>query len=210
MHFYNRKGFYAIVVQVIVDADRRFMWFSADHQGATADSTAWESTNRGRRRFANGEFPHPFFIVADAAYTCTESVLTPFHNKTDKDKDAYDYFQSHYRINVECALGMLQRRFGVFWRELAVPLDKVKYILHACMVLHNLSLDEKRVPVRTVYKPPNLEEMQRLPVVMQSDGCAEEQGRAQRVGGRQRCHERSQMRAAMLQRVKDQALTRPK
>ena len=97
---------------------------------------------------ANGEFPHPFFIVADAAYTCTESVLTPFHNKTDKDKDAYDYFQLHCRINVECALGMLQRRFGVFWRELAVPLDKVKYILHACMVLHNLSLDEKRVPVR--------------------------------------------------------------
>ena len=86
--------------------------------------------------------------MADAAFTCTESVLTPFHNKTDKDKDAYDYFQLHYRINVECALGMLQRRFGVFWRELAVPLDKVKYILHACMVLHNLSLDEKRVPVR--------------------------------------------------------------
>lgn len=57
--------------------------------------------------------------------------------------DAFDFYQSSNRMAIECAFGMLVRRFGVFWRPLEVAHHRRAPLVGACMKLHNFCIDEK-------------------------------------------------------------------
>mmetsp|Transcript_22974 Transcript_22974/g.58351 ORF Transcript_22974/g.58351 Transcript_22974/m.58351 type:complete len:156 (-) Transcript_22974:78-545(-) len=71
-------------------------------------------------------------------------MLTPYDgNNLSPDKDSFNFFQSHYRINIECAVGMLQRRFEILRRDLEVDTHRVGHIVKACMLIHNLCIDSR-------------------------------------------------------------------
>lgn len=157
--FMNRRGCFSVNVQAIANGNRKFLMMAAEHQGACADSVAWTtcsfftgaSTADGIGLQHRG-IPDPYYIVADAAYALTEYVITPYEGRDlPQDKDAYNFWHSHYRINIECAFGLLQRRWGIFRRDMEVDTHRVGHVVKVCMLLHNLCLDENDHPVTPVH-----------------------------------------------------------
>mmetsp|Transcript_48358 Transcript_48358/g.97300 ORF Transcript_48358/g.97300 Transcript_48358/m.97300 type:complete len:191 (+) Transcript_48358:194-766(+) len=84
--------------------------------------------------------PRGYWIAADDAYACTEQVLTPYPGSHTRDskEDAFNFWHSGaQRINIECAFGMLVRRWGILWRMLECSLAQNTLIIMVCMKLHN-------------------------------------------------------------------------
>jgi hypothetical protein len=45
MQYYNRKQFFAVVLQAVCDGNRKFTWASLLGAGSTHDSTCWGLSN---------------------------------------------------------------------------------------------------------------------------------------------------------------------
>lgn len=65
--------------------------------------------------------------------------MTPFLNvqNTDSSKEWFNYFHSQRRIVVERVIGVLMRRWGIFWKPLEFDLVNIFEVVHACCRLHN-------------------------------------------------------------------------
>jgi len=91
--YFCRKLFHAVSVQAVCDADRRFIFMDTNQTGSTHDSTAWNaarttdgSDRMGLRMAASPVLragcpllgPWGFFLVADDAYRCCPTVVSPW------------------------------------------------------------------------------------------------------------------------------------
>jgi len=144
--WYNRKGYYAIVCQAVCDAQRKFLFVDAQFEGSTPDSIAFANSPLGIR-MATKPIPRPFKLVGDAAYAAQAWMLTPYPGVSLPPlKDNYNYFQSSYRIEIECAFGLLCRRWGIFWRPThQMRLARITRIIMTCCKLHNFCIDRRDV-----------------------------------------------------------------
>jgi hypothetical protein len=126
-------------VQATCDADRRFTDFDIRWPGSTSDTLAWLSTGV-HKAISEGRVPSQFFFVGDAAYPCSHHMLTPVPGRASsigRWADSYNFHQSQLRINVECAFGILIRRWGILWKPLECKFSRVPAVISACMRLHN-------------------------------------------------------------------------
>ena len=126
----TRKDIYALLAMAICDADRRFLWVDISHASSTHDSTAWGATELGIR-VERGDLPPPFFINGDSAFVLGPSMITPSNN--DPELDDYDFYQSSNRMAIECAFGILIRRWGVLWRPLTQKFESRAPLIVALM-----------------------------------------------------------------------------
>jgi hypothetical protein len=76
-------------------------------------------------------------------------------------------------MNVECSFGMLQERWGIYWRALEVPFYKVPFVVEATMKVHNFCIDHGDTVLTTAWSSDRPGECARSPITLQSDGCAE-------------------------------------
>ena len=74
-------------------------------------------------------------------------MLTPFKAVSSGPKDAYNFYQSQLRINIECAVGMLVNRWAVMRSPLAlnISLSKTTSLVRCICCLHNWLIDQKDV-----------------------------------------------------------------
>jgi hypothetical protein len=100
--------------------------------------------------------PPRYWIAGDAAYACTEYLLTPYSKAAlllpgfETCRDAYNFYQSSHRVHIEQAFGMLVRRFGIFWRPLGFDLPRCGVIVGVAMRLHNWCIDHNaKIPQET-------------------------------------------------------------
>jgi hypothetical protein len=135
-YYVERKGHYCLLCMAVCDAHRRFTDFDVSFASSTHDSLAWAGSELGARVQA-GELPHPYFINGDSAFTCTNHMIVPM-NESD-----FDFYQSSNRMVIECAFGVLVRRWGVFWRPLEVRFDRRAPLVGCAMRLHNYCIDRK-------------------------------------------------------------------
>jgi hypothetical protein len=70
-------------------------------------------------------------------------MITPSNN--DPALDDFDFYQSSNRMAIECAFGILIRRWGVLWRKLRQRFDRRAPLIGALMRLHNFCIDERLV-----------------------------------------------------------------
>jgi hypothetical protein len=94
-------------------------------------------------RVEAGDLPYPFFLNGDSAFTVSPSMITPSNN--DPTLDDFDFYQSSNRMAIECAFGILIRRWGVLWRKLRQRFDRRAPLIGALMRLHNFCIDERLV-----------------------------------------------------------------
>ena len=139
-YYVSRKDTFALLAVAICDVNRRFLWADISHTSTTHDSTAWTATELGQT-IAQGGLPEPYFINGDAAFTLGPSMITPSNN--DKELDDFDFYQSSNRMAIECAFGILVRRWGVLWRALGQRFDRRAPLVIALMRLHNFIIDER-------------------------------------------------------------------
>lgn len=78
----------------------------------------------------------PFVFVADEAYPLKKNLMKPFARKQlTNSKRIYNYRQSRARRIVECAFGILTKRFNVFENKMLVNPEKATTITQAACVV---------------------------------------------------------------------------
>jgi hypothetical protein len=202
-HFYTRKGFYAMPIQAVCDSNYKFLYMSARCVGSTHDSLAWAVSTLGSR-LQGGLGLGVNWIAGDAAYVCSDHLLTPYSksqlqdNVFGKRRDAFNYFHSSLRMHVEQAFGILVARFGILWRPMGFALPVVPRILSACMRIHNFLIDQKVLPISETMEPPRQSETEAAfaawwrNAVVERDS-ASQQGRRTDLGACEKREELSNM-----------------
>lgn len=155
--FCGRKKKYGVNMQAICDAHGRFIDFEIKHPGATADylafttSTIYHKIQGTRAGTANHQPPFikpGLALFGDNAYVNAEFMCVPFKAVTEGAKDAYNFFQSQTRINIECAFGMLVQRWGILRKPMPInfSIQKMNALVGCLCKLHNYCISEKEMP----------------------------------------------------------------
>lgn len=150
--FCGRKNKYGLNMQGICDADGRFLDYKIRHPGATADylafttSSIFDKIQKGSKVHQGHPFLKPgLSLYGDNAYVNSDFMSVPFRAVTSGPKDAYNFFQSQLRINIECAFGMLVHRFGILRKPMPVnfTIQKSCALVGCLCKLHNYCINEK-------------------------------------------------------------------
>ncbi|GFR76285.1 protein ANTAGONIST OF LIKE HETEROCHROMATIN PROTEIN 1 [Elysia marginata] len=149
--YYCYKGFPSIVLMAVSDADSCFILVDCGQYGRISDAGVYRTSQiskllkEGKLNIPTSEFKVnstrktiPFMIVGDEAFPLKTYLLKPYAAKTlDQEKRIYNYRHSRARRTVECAFGILAKKFEIFQRPLRVEPDKAVLLTNAALVLHN-------------------------------------------------------------------------
>ena len=145
-NYFCRKGFYALNVQTICDKHRRVLWMSTGHKGSTHDSTAFLETQLFKILEESADWleDRGYFIVGDSAYPLMGHLMVPYSDATSQSpEDAFNFWLSNSRINIECTFGEMVKRWGIFWRKLQFDIQQVGKVVSVAALLHNFLVDER-------------------------------------------------------------------
>jgi hypothetical protein len=137
--FVARKDEFALLATAVCDADRRFLFWDINVTPTTHDSQSWALSRLGMA-VADGELDSRYFIVGDSAYISSDQMIVPMNKPGGTH---FDFVQSSNRMCIECAFGMLIRRWGILWRPIEVRADRRAKLISCCMRLHNYCIDSR-------------------------------------------------------------------
>lgn len=114
LSYYNRKGFYSIILQGICDAKCQFIDIFVGWPGATHDARVWRESPIGQALEEDSTLvPEGTHIIGDSAYSLQSYLLTPFRNNghLSPRQKLYNQKLSSKRVVIEQAFGRLRCRF---------------------------------------------------------------------------------------------------
>ncbi|KAM7170565.1 uncharacterized protein RBU57_005217 [Macrochelys suwanniensis] len=146
--YINRKGYFSMVLQALVDHKGRFTNISVGWLGKVHDAHVFRNSGLFRRlqegiyfpdhKITVGDVEMPIVILGDPAYPLMPWLMKPYTGTLDSEKELFNYRLSKCRMVVECAFGRLKGR----WRSLLTRSDlsqtNIPIVIAACCVLHNL------------------------------------------------------------------------
>jgi hypothetical protein len=133
-----RKGRFALLCIAGCDQKRRFLIIDVTQLPTTHDSMAWAASAEGRAIESGGVLDSDFFLNGDSAFNLEEWMMVPCNDGVHGD---FDFHQSSNRMPIECAFGILIRRWGILWRPLEVQFRRRAPLIKCCMLLHNYCIN---------------------------------------------------------------------
>ncbi|KAH1170850.1 hypothetical protein KIL84_006468 [Mauremys mutica] len=148
IQYINRKGYFSMVLQALVDHRGRFTNINVGWPGKVHDARVFRNSGLFRRlqegtffpdhKITVGDVEMPIVILGDPAYPLMPWLMKPYTGALNSDKELFNYRLSKCRMVVECAFGRLKGR----WRSLLTRSDlsetNIPIVIAACCVLHNL------------------------------------------------------------------------
>ncbi|KAK3083318.1 hypothetical protein FSP39_019317 [Pinctada imbricata] len=138
-----RKGFHAINVQAVVDANMRFININAKFPGSTHD--AYILSHSGIPSLMEG-LTDGGWLLGDSGYPLKDWLLTPFISPANRKQQSYNTAHGKTRAVVERTFGVLKSRFRCLHKSggtLPFAPLKCSKIIEACFRLHNKAIEEK-------------------------------------------------------------------
>ena len=134
-------GMFGLNCQAVCDAHERFLFFCVVASGKTNDNIAYEYCTHLKNVLQ--QLPYGLFLVGDAAYSCSERMLTPMTGSQHLDpvNDAYNFYLSQVRIRIEMAFACLVRKWCILHAILVASLKANSCTLMACAIMHNFVID---------------------------------------------------------------------
>ncbi|XP_065405419.1 uncharacterized protein LOC135972214 [Chrysemys picta bellii] len=146
--YINRKGYFSMVLQALVDHRGRFTNIYVGWPGKVHDARVFRNSGLFRwlqqgiyfpdHKITVGDVEMPIVILGDPAYPLMPWLMKPYTGALDSEKELFNYRLSKCRMVVECAFGRLKGR----WRSLLTRCDlsetNIPIVIAACCVLHNL------------------------------------------------------------------------
>jgi hypothetical protein len=139
----NRKGYFSINVQAIVDSTCKFTDIVVRWPGATHDATIFNNSLICQR-FEQNEFDG--FLLGDSGYPCRRYLLTPFLNLDTHAQLRYNRSHIVTRTVVEKTFGQWKERFRCLLTPLRLALPTSQNVVIATACLHNLAISLK-IPI---------------------------------------------------------------
>ena len=149
--YYNYKHFFSIILLALVDANYKFLFCSIGAQGRCSDGGVFGESDLNKALDTNainvpdpaplpgGDEPFPFCIIADDAFPLRNYLMKPFpHRNLEKRKRIFNYRITRARRCVENAFGIMANRFRVMLSPIILRPAKVKVIVQAACVMHNM------------------------------------------------------------------------
>jgi hypothetical protein len=96
-------------------------------------------------------------IFGDNAYLNTPCMATPYAAVSGETKDSYNFYHSQLRIRIECAFGILTRRWAILRSAIprGITVAKTVALVLALAKLHNYCIDEERDTTPDLSHTPN-------------------------------------------------------
>ena len=148
--FYNRKGWYSIILQGVVDHNYLFTDVMVGWPGSVHDARVLANSNlyykaiNKKKLNSNhikilGKDIYPY-LLGDSAYPLNTWLMKPFpHNSVLSDSQkSYNYRLSRARIVVENAFGRLKARWRRLLKQNDMNVAYVPQVVMACCILHNI------------------------------------------------------------------------
>ena len=141
--FCGRKGKYGLNLQGVCDAKRRFTYISVQHPATASDYLSFVTSSLYQQLTQGSGLPSGFCLYGDNAYVNESYMCVPFPNTSSGPKDAYNYYQSQLRINIECAFGILTNRWRILKSPLNanIPINRVNALISCLCKIHNFCID---------------------------------------------------------------------
>ena len=144
--YYNRKGWYSVILQAIVDHDSLFTdiyigWPGSVHDARVlANSSVYEKIEKGELLCGLTKDGIRPFIVGDSAYPLRPWLMKPFlHSRSlTSQQILYNYRMCRGRVVVELAFGRLKARWRRLSKQNDMLVENVPTVVGACCVLHNI------------------------------------------------------------------------
>ena len=139
----GRKGKFGLNMQGVCDARRRFTYISVQHPASASDYLAFVTSSLYQKLTEGTGLPDGYCLYGDNAYVNETYMAVPFPNTSSGPKDAYNYYQSQVRINIECAFGVLTNRWRLLKSPLSatIPINRMNALLSCLCKIHNFCID---------------------------------------------------------------------
>ena len=148
--YYNRKCFYSIIMQAIVDYQGLFIDVYIGWPGKVHDARVFVNSSFYKGMINGTLFPQrnrvirgvkvPLQILGDPAYPALSWLMKPYpeHAGMTEQMKHYNYRQSRARIVVENSFGRLKGRWRCLMKRLDCHVSNCGNIIASCVVLHNI------------------------------------------------------------------------
>ncbi|XP_043703968.1 uncharacterized protein LOC122654064 [Telopea speciosissima] len=150
--FRDRHGCISQNILAACDFDKKFTYILAGWAGSASDSRILDNAIH---RVGEGRLvvPEDKFYLVDAGFPNQKGFLRPFRNvryhvkewknsnlgPQDK-KELFNLRHASLRNCIECAFGLLKKRFKILKNQPEYPFKTQVKIVNACVLLHNLCL----------------------------------------------------------------------
>ncbi|KAL7526717.1 hypothetical protein ACHAWF_001886 [Thalassiosira exigua] len=147
--FCGRKLKYGLNMMAVCDSRGRFTWVEARFPGAASDYYAYDDSHLRKKIEEEGFLRPGLCLFGDNAYVNSPVMATPWRNVSKGPKDAFNFFHSQLRINIECAFGMLVHRWGVLRKPIAcnITVKRTASLVYALCKLHNYCIAQSDIGI---------------------------------------------------------------
>jgi len=188
--FYCYKDFHSVVLLAVADANACFTMIEVGAFGKENDSTIFATSTMGKAFNAHqldvphGKFPLPgsqneteMYLVGDEAFPLQQNLMRPFPRRDlDFSKRNFNFRLSRARKSVECAFGILSKKFEIFQSSIKTDISQADMTIKCACVLHNF-IKKQQNPRDFILDqelfPWNEENRQSLPPTSQRRGTNE-------------------------------------
>ncbi|XP_067418682.1 uncharacterized protein [Emydura macquarii macquarii] len=146
--YINRKGYFSMVLQVLVDHQGRFTDINVGWLGKVHDARIFRNTGLYHKLQAGtfspyekitvGDVEIPIVILGDPAYPLMPWLMKPCTSNLDSSKERFNNRLSRCQMTVECVFGRSKARWRCLYGRLDLNDDNIPVVIAACCVLHNL------------------------------------------------------------------------
>ena len=148
--YYNRKGFYSMILQGVVDHNCLFTdlcigWAGCVHDARVlVNSSIYQKCNNGElldgQTLSFNSTQIPNFLVGDSAYPLLPWLIKPFAQSPSlsASEKLYNYRMCRGRVVVEIAFGRLKARWRRLTKQNEMSIRNVPNVIAACCTLHNV------------------------------------------------------------------------
>ena len=148
--YYNRKGWYSMIVEGLVDVHYCFLNVCIGWPGSVHDARVFGHSNLYKKITHGHLVPNksisisgvhvPLYMIGDSVYLMQSWLMKPFAYNSDITacQRNYNYRICRARIVVENAFGQLKARWRHVMRRNDIHTDNIPHVIAATCVLHNI------------------------------------------------------------------------
>lgn len=148
--YYNRKGWYSVILQGVVDHSYRFLDINVGWPGSVHDARVFARSSLYSNITEKHVLPDkkitingidiPLFLIGDSAYPLDTWLMKPFTHSTSltQQQQYYNYRLCRARIVVENAYGRLKARWRRLMKRIDMHIEIIPTVISAACILHNM------------------------------------------------------------------------